>query len=93
MTDNTSQGPQAPQTQEATRMPVRLVRGEASPEELAALVTVLATSTGDGAPDPTDRHTPAGGRYTPPPWGAPRRMLRVTYPHRPGGWRSSAFPR
>jgi hypothetical protein len=74
-------------------MPVRLVRGDASPEELAALVTILATARGDGAPDPTDRHSPASGRSPHSPWSSPRRMVRMTHPHGPGGWRASALPR
>lgn len=74
-------------------MPVRLVRGDASPEELAALLAILATTGGDNAPERTDRHTLAGGKVPPSQWGSPRRMVRQTYPHGPGGWRASAFPR
>ena len=93
MTDNTSQGSQGSQLLDATAMPVRLVRGDASPEELAALVTILAAASDDGAMDPTDRHPAAGGRSTQPPWGSPRRMMRTTHPHGPGAWRVSTRPR
>ena len=93
MADNTSQGPQGTQSQETTGMPVRLVRGHASPEELAALIAIFATAGGDGDPDPTDRHPPTSGRYPQLQWNSPRRMVRMTYPHGPGGWRASASPR
>ena len=91
MTDNTSRGSQGAQSLEATEMPVRLIRGDASPEELAALVSILAAIS-DGAPDPTDRHSPSSGRPAPSPWGSPRRMIRMTHQHGPGGWRASALP-
>ncbi|GAB3256996.1 acyl-CoA carboxylase subunit epsilon [Nocardioides dilutus] len=62
---------------------LRVVRGDATEEELAALVTVLA-SVG-GRPAPEKRPAPA--------WAAHHRKVRVTLPHGPGGWRSSALPR
>ena len=74
-------------------MPVRLVRGAASPEELAALVAILATASGEGDPDQIDRHSPAIGRYPQSQWSSPRRLVRLTPPHGPGGWRASALPR
>jgi Acyl-CoA carboxylase epsilon subunit len=81
MTDNTSQDP-------ATRAPLRLVRGDASPEELAALVALLATigaaASGEDGPDPADRSASR--------WSTRRRVFHSTYPHGPGGWRASAFP-
>ncbi|MHB1473771.1 MAG: acyl-CoA carboxylase subunit epsilon [Dermatophilaceae bacterium] len=93
MTDNTSRGSQGTQWQEATDMPVRLIRGEASPEELAALVTVLTAARDAGAPDPTDRHSPASRRSPHSHWSSPSQMTRTTHPHGPGGWRASARPR
>ena len=45
MTDNNSRVSQGTQRLEATATPVRLVRGIASPEELAALVTILAAAS------------------------------------------------
>ena len=74
-------------------MPVRLVRGAASPEELAALIAILATASDDGDPDQTDRHSPASGRYPRSQWSSPGRLVRLTPPHGPGGWRASALPR
>jgi hypothetical protein len=62
---------------------LRVVRGDPTPEELAALVTVLASL---GAP------TTASPRRT-PDWNAPHRLHRVVHPHGPGGWRASGLPR
>ena len=93
MTDNNSRRSQGTQQLEATATPVCLVRGIASPEELAALVTILAAASIDGASDPTDRLPPANGRFSQPPWGSPRRKMRTTLPHGPGGWRASTRPR
>ncbi|HEY6748309.1 MAG TPA: acyl-CoA carboxylase subunit epsilon [Mycobacteriales bacterium] len=60
---------------------LRVVRGEPTPSELAALIAVLATRSG---PDPA----------TPPvrsAWADPARRLRVARPG-PGAWRRSALP-
>jgi hypothetical protein len=62
---------------------LRVVRGDATPEELAALVAVLAASGGEQAAPP--RRVPE--------WSAHHRRLRRTFPAGPGGWRSSALPR
>ncbi|HZW43636.1 MAG TPA: acyl-CoA carboxylase subunit epsilon [Dermatophilaceae bacterium] len=93
MTDNNFRGSQGTQRLEATATPVCLVRGIASPEELAALVTIFAAASSNGAPDPTDRLPMANARFKQPPWGSPRRMMRTTPPHGPGGWRASTRPR
>jgi hypothetical protein len=61
---------------------LRVVRGEATPEEIAALVAVLGSLGGTAAPQPP-----------PPAWAAHHRKVRSTPPHGPGGWRSSALPR
>jgi hypothetical protein len=64
---------------------LRVVRGDATAEEVAALVAVL---TGRAAAAPTD--TPAPRRSQ---WAAhERRMRRPVHPS-PNGWRASAFPR
>jgi acyl-CoA carboxylase epsilon subunit len=65
------------------RPALRIVNGDATPEEVAAIVAVLASL--GGAPEPPRRRTPE--------WSAPHRKVRVTFPHGPGGWRSSALPR
>lgn len=62
---------------------LQVVRGDATPEELAALVAVLAASGGG----------PAAPRRRVPEWSAHHRRLRRTLPAGPGGWRSSALPR
>lgn len=93
MTDRLSQVSQGNERHETIGMPVRLVRGDASPEELAALVAILATARGDVAPDLTDGHPAASGRSPQAQWSSPRRMTRTTHTHGPGGWRASALPR
>jgi Acyl-CoA carboxylase epsilon subunit len=62
---------------------LRVVSGDPSAEELAALVAVLA-SLGGPAAAPT-RRTPV--------WNAPSRLVRSTRRSGPGGWRASALPR
>ena len=62
---------------------LRVVKGDATAEELAALVAVLASVGGDaGSP-----------RREVPAWSAHHRKVRATPPNGPGGWRSSALPR
>lgn len=62
---------------------LQVVRGDATPEEVAALVAVLGSL---GAPAPAPKKRAAE-------WGAPHRQVRRTLPHGPGGWRSSGLPR
>jgi hypothetical protein len=62
---------------------LRIVKGDATPEEVAALVAVIA-SLGSGA-GLAKRRTPE--------WSAHHRKTRVSLPHGPGGWRSSSLPR
>jgi hypothetical protein len=77
------EAPEAPEAPEATAPFLRVVKGDATPEEIAALVAVLASVGG-----PVDApRTPA------PAWSAHHRKVRVTLPHGPGGWRNSALPR
>lgn len=68
----------------ATDRPVlRVVRGDASAEEVVALVTVLAAAGGDAAPEaPT----------APSAWVDRSRGVRRPLPHGPGAWRASSFP-
>lgn len=64
------------------RPPLRLVRGDATPEEVAALLAVLsATSGGDEAPAP--RHTSQ--------WSSPARAVRRPLTPGRGAWRASAW--
>ena len=68
------------------RPPLLVVKGDASAEEVAALVAVLqglaAASAGGGdAPQPTSE------------WSAHHRKVRTPLAPGRGGWRSSALPR
>jgi hypothetical protein len=62
---------------------LRVVRGEPTDEELAALVAVFATLGGPAAP----------ASLRTPEWNAPRRLQRVVHRHGLGGWRASGLPR
>jgi hypothetical protein len=61
---------------------LRVVKGDATPEEVAALVAVVA-ALGTGG-EPPRRRTPE--------WSAHHRKVRSSLPHGPGGWRSSSLP-
>jgi len=68
----------------ASRPPLQLVRGDASPEEVAALLAVLsAASAGDDA-KPAPRHTSQ--------WASRERGVRRPLQPGPGAWRASAWP-
>ena len=60
---------------------LRLVRGDATAEELAALVAVLSTRGGQGVDEAVTER---------PLWARPR--LRGPLPHGPGAWRASGLP-
>ena len=62
---------------------LRIVKGDATPEEVAALVSVVAAL--GSSTEPPRRRTPE--------WSAHHRKTRRTLPHGPGGWRSSGLPR
>jgi hypothetical protein len=64
---------------------LRVVRGEPTPEELAALVAVLAARAGAGETEP-----PPAPRSA---WRDRSRYVRTTLPHGSGAWRASALPR
>jgi hypothetical protein len=61
---------------------LRIINGDATAEEVAAVVAVFAAL--GGAAEPARRRTAE--------WSAPHRKVRVTLPHGPGGWRSSSLP-
>lgn len=66
---------------------LRVVRGDASPEEIAALVAVLTARA---------RAAAAAGTRPPAPrsaWADHAHRMRVPLPHGPGAWRASALPR
>ncbi|WP_148614058.1 acyl-CoA carboxylase subunit epsilon [Nocardioides rubriscoriae] len=70
-------------THEPARPMLRIVDGNATPEEVAAIVAVLASLDGGDAPAAPRRR---------PQWGAPHRAVRRPVAHGPGGWRASSLP-
>jgi len=71
---------------EAPRRPVlRIVRGEPTPEEAAALVAVLSAAGGGG-----DAPAPAAAPSS--RWARRAGLVRAPVWPGPGGWRASAFP-
>ena len=65
---------------------LRIVRGEPTPEELAALVAVIARRAGAGAA--SERTTPS----KPSGWTDRSRYVRPRLWHAPSGWRTSSLP-
>jgi acyl-CoA carboxylase epsilon subunit len=70
--------------QPAARPVLRVVRGDATPEEIAALVAVLAARGGDEAPS-----QPRSVNNT---WSDRSRLLRRPLATGPGAWRNSGLP-
>jgi hypothetical protein len=64
----------------ATDRHLRVVRGEPTPEELAALTAVVSAA---GAAEPEEAEPPRRGR-----WNDPARAHRQPWRHGPGGWRA-----
>ena len=61
-----------------------MARGDASPEELAALIAVLSAAS-EAAPDPA----PPRPRSA---WASRERLVRRPLRPGPGAWRASALP-
>ena len=79
MTSSPAQSPPGPR-------PAIVVRGDATPEELAALVAVLsAASGGDGDGDPASDDTAST-------WAAHSAAMRRPVGHGPGAWRTALRP-
>ncbi|HET9080571.1 MAG TPA: acyl-CoA carboxylase epsilon subunit [Trebonia sp.] len=85
---------QTQDTAERRRLPLagtpfpQLARGDATAEEIAALVAALmavaatrSRQAGDAKPAPVR-----------PAWNAPERLMRAPAHPSPGGWRRSALP-
>jgi hypothetical protein len=74
---------------------LRLVRGTPSPEELSALVTVVAVLSSSGEEGTDDGDQPGAQRRNSSRslWNAPSRMLEMTNQRGRRGWRASAYPR
>jgi acyl-CoA carboxylase epsilon subunit len=64
---------------------LRVVRGDATPEEIAALVAVLATRDGES-------DAPAQPRSVKNTWSDRSRLIRRPLSPAPGAWRASARP-
>jgi hypothetical protein len=62
---------------------LRIVSGNPTPEEIAAVTVVLAAAA--NAPSAGKPATPVGG------WADPALRLRRSIPTGPGAWRSSAW--
>ena len=77
-------------TDEGTRPLLRVVQGDATAEETAALVAALAITR--AAARARARRGQADGRAR-SGWCDRARLLRAPMPHAPGGWRTSALPR
>ncbi|HEX6352447.1 acyl-CoA carboxylase subunit epsilon [Actinophytocola sp.] len=66
---------------------LRIVKGNPSDEELAALVAVVSAvdaSASDSASEESARNSA---------WSDRRGLVREPLPHGPGAWRASGFPR
>ena len=73
-----------PQADSGQRPPVlKIIKGDPTPEEVAALITVISSLTADEVPP--KRRTPE--------WAAPHRLVRAHCAPGPNGWRSSSLPR
>ena len=72
------------QTEPTPEQPLlRIVTPDTTPEEVAAIVAVLA-ALGAGTDDRPRRRSE---------WNSPYRQVRPFYSHGPGGWRSSGLPK
>ncbi|GAB3434086.1 hypothetical protein GCM10027517_01760 [Phycicoccus ginsengisoli] len=67
------------------RPPLRLVRGDATPEEVAALLAVLSAAAGADDPAPAPRPVSQ--------WASRERAVRRPAAPGPGAWRASGWPR
>ena len=65
--------------------PLRLVRGDPTAEEVAALVAVLSSAGGGDDPEAKPRPRSA--------WASRASLVRRPVSPGPGGWRASALPR
>jgi hypothetical protein len=72
------------ETEQPQRPLLRVVRGEPTAEELAALTVVVAALA--QRPAPRRRPVPVGA------WGSPAHAHRRALPTGPGGWQASGRP-
>ncbi|MBA2444144.1 MAG: acyl-CoA carboxylase subunit epsilon [Nocardioidaceae bacterium] len=64
---------------------LKVLKGDPTPEELAALVAVVAARVAAGGDERTVVRRSS--------WPARERNMRGAHHHGPGRWRASAFPR
>ena len=64
-----------------------VVRGQPTPEEVAALVAVIAGRAASATESGRRASAPVSG------WTDRSRYVRGRLPHSPGGWRASTLPR
>ena len=69
---------------DSPRPALRVIKGNPSPEEIAA-VTVVLTAVGDRPSEPAEPLTQAGG------WSDPALRLRRPVQPGPGAWRGSVW--
>ena len=84
---NARSGPPPEPEQPVTPM-LRVVRGNPTPAEIAAVVSVLAARTSAAG-----ARAGGGQAETPSRWNDRSRAVRAPLPHGPDAWRASAFPR
>jgi hypothetical protein len=82
VTEQTQAGETQPQ--ETPPPLLRVVKGDPTPEEVAALVTVVSAMAAAAAAAAANQKRPR------PEWSAPHRRLRGTHRHGAGAWRASA---
>ena len=70
------------------RPTLRVVTGDATPEEIAAVVAAVAATAPSGAPD---EGPPACSMWS--AHGYAHRHIRATFAPSPHGWRTSFWPR
>jgi Acyl-CoA carboxylase epsilon subunit len=70
--------------QEEQQPLLRIVKGDPTPEEVAALVSVVSAMAAGAA------EAAAKDKAPKPEWSAHHRKLRATLRHGAGGWRTSA---
>lgn len=75
-----------PTDRSASAPVLQVVSGDPTPEELAALIAVLATKAGAAAATGTESDPDRSA------WLDRARYLRTTLPHGHGAWRASAWP-
>jgi hypothetical protein len=82
--DPSAGGPEQPQ-----RPVLRIVRGDPTPEELAALLAVVGAKSGPG---PGGGPAAGSARSRRSAWSDPARLVRRPVRSGPDGWRRSALP-